>query len=438
MPSVLARDGRYRALSSHGLVPQRGYQHAEPSNLSYLTGRLVSFDRLYREQPLVREVVQALAPQIARVPWRLYQRVDADTRRAVEPSEHRIAQLLAHPAPRRSPLDLKNDVVTGLMIHGNHAERIVRRRGGFLELHRLRWKWLQAWTYDDQVISWRYQPPDGPPVDLGPEEVIHWRWQAPDSPFGVSPLAQLGVTFRAEAAIQSYIEGFFRNGARIGNAVILEPGVPNSDGLRRTLKEEIKSNYTLDHVFSTAVFGGGVKDVKPFGAQTAVEAELIQQRQLDAAEVGGAYTLPPAVRGRLEGAKAEDLAGVIGVLYKHVAPPWMELITATLGAQLIETPSGAPDGGYYVGWMIKQILKSDPEAHYRAGKEAVHSGLVTLNEWRKDDDRTPYDQPIADKPLLPTGGLAPAEAATRAALESADVPVPAVDRQDEDAGTDDE
>lgn len=420
MPTTLAPDGRYR--SSNAIVPLRGHQHVEPQTLSYLTGRVLSFDRIYREQPLVRAAVQAIAPQIARVPWRLYQRVDADTRRPVEPNEHPLAQLLAFPAPRRSPMDLKNDIQTGLMIHGNHAERIVRLRGGFLELRRLDWRWLRAWTLEGEIVSWTYQPPDGEPLDLGPEEVIHFRWRAADGPFGISPLAQLGVTFRMEAAVQQYIEAFFRNGARVGNAVILEGNTPDSPDLRAMLKEEVGANFSLDKSFSTAVFGGAVKDIKQFGAQTAVEAELIDQRKLDRDEVGMVLGIPPIAMQIYENAKAADLASLPSMMFRYVLPPWLELQTQTIGAQLIETAGGWPDQGLYVGHRMQQILKGDPEAFYRAGVAAVHGGLVTLNEWRKDDDREPYTEKIANKPLLPTGGLAPADAATRAALEDADVP----------------
>lgn len=378
-----------------------------------LDGRSVSFAGIYRTQPWVASAVHGIARQIARLPLHAFA-MAADGENRERDRGSTLARLLKRPNPEhaRSPLALKWDVALGLLLNGNALERIGKPAAGAEpdRLSRLDWRFITPHVLEDggPVAAWEYRPPNGPTEWLGPEEVVHFAWGTTEGPIGVSPLTQLGVTLRSEDSAQRYGESSFRNGARMGVGVVLEKGVTADDMVRSGIRDELMlAHGGVDRAFTPLVLGGGVADVKPLGGQSAVEAELINQRKVNREEIAAVYGMPPPLIGILDHATYSNVSELHKMLYRTVLGPWLSLYAETLGEQLIgRTPSWEARGAF-VEFELGEVLKGDTRERMDAYRTAIAAGVLTLNDVRRLENLKPYESEWADEPLVMANNVLP-------------------------------
>lgn len=376
------------------------------STARMLDGRNVTCRQLAVEQPWVAVCVNYMARQIARLPWKVYRR-DGDAGR-VRDRDSPAAQRLRRPDVRRTQTQLKFEAAVGLLVDGNHLERMVTCADGRPGLRALDWRWVVPYILDGDVVLWEYRPPNTDPVLLDPSEVIHYRWAGyRPGPLGVSPLEHLGVTLRNEDAAQRWGESNFRNGTRVGFAAILQ-----KDGSQKQtpevveqLREQIVARYAgPENAGRPIVLGSGVADIKPIESQTPVEAALIDQRKLNREEVMAVYGLPPTIAGDLEHGTYSNVTEQGEALFRTVLPPWLELLQTETTVQMI----GNPDPGeHYTEFDLNDVTRGDITKRMAAYQTAINAGVLTLNDVRDLENRPRFVEAAADEPLVMANNLVP-------------------------------
>lgn len=445
VPAIIGPDqtltwpsGRPSSLAAPS-VPLSSY-----GQLLSVNGQLISYANIYRTQPWVASAVHGLGRQIARLPLHAFA-LEPDGENRTRDRTSRLAGIMSRPDPfhARSAVRFKWDVALGLLIQGNHLERIHRPTPGAEPDHltRLDWRYLTAYVeYEGgPVIMWEYRPPSGPAEHLGPEEVIHFAWSGPEGSIGVSPLQQLQISVRSEFDAQRYQESSFRNGARVGVGVVLDPKVTADEAVRNGIRDEITlAHGGVDKAFTPVVLGGGVTDIKTLGGQSAVEAELINQRQINREEIAAVYGMPPPLIGILDHATYSNVGELHRMLYRTILGPWLTLYTEEIGAQLIDRVPTWANAGRFVEFELGEVLKGDTRERMEAYRTAIAAGVLTLNDVRRLENLKPYGDPDdpenpANQPLVmannvmplsmigqdaPTGaGVAGLEKALRSTLE---------------------
>lgn len=372
-------------------------------------GRTVSYARIYETQPWVAACVNLLAKQIARLPLKTFEMVGDDRERA---RDHPLSVLLAAPGQRRSATDLKFLIGLDLLVQGNSLWWKKRGRGvGSTpdQLWHIDWRCLSVYISDGVIEFFKYTGSDPSIPDyLAPSEVVHFAWETVGCPVGVSPLSQLGVTIRSEDAAQRYTESSFRNGARLGVAAILDKTVNADKAVRDGVRDEITlAHGGIDNSFKPIVLGGGVTDVKTLGNQTAVEAELIDQRKLNRDEIAAVYGAPQPLVGILDHATYSNVAEMHRMLYVTVLGPPLALIADRIGAQLIaDEPTWVADK-VFCEFDLGEVLKGDTVERMRAYAIALVNGVLTLNDVRRMENLKPYVNKLADEPLIQVNNIAP-------------------------------
>jgi hypothetical protein len=251
----------------------------------------------------------------------------------------------------------------------------------------------------------------GVPRYIDPSDVIVVGWGSPEGEVGVSPLEQLGVTIRSEDSIQRFGEAAFRNGTRFGVAAILDKSV-NADKIERDgIRDELLDAHGgVDQAFFPAILGGGVVDVKPIGGQSAVEAELIAQRQVNREEVAAVYGVPQPLAGILDHATYSNVKELHRILYVTFLGAHFEMFDGSWQAQLIDDEPAWADDGIFVETDTAAVLKGDVAERYQAYAVALQNGVLTLNDVRRLENLKPYDDPKADEPLIAANNLQPLSA----------------------------
>lgn len=388
-------------------------------SLSLSDGRPISFARILETQPWVAAAVNGLGRQIARLPWKSYALAgDADGNRSRDRSSG-LAELMRRPDPvhARSPMLLKWEITQGVLTNGNHLERVHRPGAGRPpnRLTRLDWRFVVPHLEHQggPVLGWEYRPPDGPAEWLGPEEVVHFAWSAATGPIGISPLAQLAVSLRAEDAVQRHTEAYFRNGTRMGVAAVLDKNVSADQVVRDGLRAELDAVHGgVDKAFRNPILGGGIIDLKPIGGQTAVEAELIRQRELNREEIAAVYSMPPPLLGILDNATLANVDAFAKILHKHVTPPWTGLLSDIANAGLVDRVPAWRAAELFLEFDHGDVLKGDPKERMDAYRVAIAAGVLTLNDVRRLENLKPYGDPgdpdnIAEQPLVMANNVLP-------------------------------
>ena len=353
-------------------------------------GQAITYEGIYRTQPMVHAVVSKLVYGIARLPWKTYEYgLDGDTRRRLR--NHPLNSVLQTPHPRGSAFSLKAGIALSLHLHGNALVAKSRPQVGAEpnELWLVPWRNVQV-IYDERgPIGYQIQYDGVNTVSVGPEEVIHFQL-----PAGVSPLEPLRRTLALEDAAMTWQGENLRNGATPRGAFTTDQRLP--DAVIPRLRAELERLYAgPENAGRFAVLDNAMK-FSPI-SQSAVDTDLISQRKLSREEVCAAYDVPPALLG-LEVATYSSVEQYRKALYDAIATK-LNLIEETLQAQFISQESAWD--GTFVEFDTGELLRPDVEARMRAHMLGMQASITTINERRRMENLPPMEDPAADIVMAP-------------------------------------
>lgn len=418
----------------YGLKPSQSMRGGSPTTLAensvpFMAGggsitmvdgnlRNVSFHSIYGSQPWVGRACRFTAEQFARLPLQLFTYTDDKHDSRERDRVHPAAQLLARPRPRRTGFHLRWDIGLSLAIHGEYVGWLRRRRPALppYEIWTLDWRCLQPIGDRDRIYAWRWTGGGVPGLRRGDviliEDTLHLSYTGPGGgDFGVSPLQQLQVTIRSEDALQRLSEASSRNGTRFGAAIILDPKVKSDRLMREGIRQELADAHGgLNQAFRSPVLGGGIVDIKPLGEQSAVEAELINQRKVNRDEIAAVSGIPGAVLGIYDEVKYSSLQELHRMLYVTSLGGPLGVVQEGMQAQLLNgEPIWAPDDRF-LEWNLDEVLKGDTQQRWETYKIGVDFGGLTLNDVRRKENLPPYADKRADEPLIAANNVRPLSA----------------------------
>lgn len=372
--------------------------------------RMVSFSTIYSTQPVVAAVVNKLVRQLSTIPLKVYRLTAGGDRERVR--DHPLETLLRRPAPRRGPVHLKQWMTLPTLIHGNSliAKYRMDPEGPPTELIPLDWRHLSAWATHGGPVEFWQTTQTGQTRYINVGETVHFAWESPNGEIGVSPLEQLGVSVRLEDAAQRFATASFWNSARPSGALVLPEGQVLTPDQREELRAQIKAMHGgVDNAFRVALLTGGM-DWKPMSF-SAQEAELINARELNRAEICFVYDVKPTVIGDLTHGTYSNVEELNKDLFKTTLRPWAAMIEEVIQAQLIDPePEWA---GLFVEFDLNEQLKGDIERRAPALRGYVEAGIMTRNEARKIENLPSLDG--GDELMFPANNQAPlADAVTDA------------------------
>lgn len=366
---------------------------------------LVSFDAVYRSQPVVATAVDKIARRVATLPFDAFSKTANDGRELDQASS--LSSLVRKPWPRAGSVHLNAFIAQSLLVHGNAL--VAKLRGPDREappfmLWPLDWSQTSAYGPVGGRIEWwsTYQF-DGVERFISIEDVMHFAWPAPSgSEIGVSPLEKLGTTIANDYASTQYQSMSLKGGNRPSLALLFDKDLKTEQ--RDFVLAQVDGMHKRGDGMAakTLVLSGGTKAQTL--SMTPVEAELIQQRWLNREEVGMVFDLPGPLMNDLRNATLANVAEYQKALYRDVMPVWTELMVQTYQAQLIDPEPAWLDK--MVRFSFDDKLKGDPENLATTLKTEVESGLISRNEARRmlgyqpdgdpDDAENPANQLTAN------------------------------------------
>lgn len=368
-----------------------------------LDGWLVSYEKIYRSQPVLAGVIDLIAYRASTLPFGAFT-VDRNEARTAIPRSDSLASLLRRPRPRASTVHLLNFIFTSLLVHGNALVAQARTTGEPDGLPDMLWPldWSQISAYGEvggDVELWGTTQLGGEELFLDVDKTLHFAWPAPSGgQIGVSPLEKLGVTIKIEDAGQRYQTANFRNGGRGQHVISFEKDLKD-DQLQRVRAALKAFHGGVDQAGNSLLLSANAKAYTL--AMSAVEVALIDQRRLNREEVAIVLGLSgPSLTDSTNSALG-NVAERFRAFYRDVLPPWTTLAVETFEAQLLDPQPAWMDR--VVRFDFSDKLRGEPRENAEKLKMEVEAGLRSRNEGRKEIGLPPEGDP--DDPENPANKL---------------------------------
>lgn len=377
-----------------------------------------SYQAVYDSQQYVGAVVNKLARHVARVPWTVERRELVRGRRrwrAVDDDEHPLVRLVERPGQRLGPYAMRLHLAHGLFVEGNALAYPHRDdpAGPPTELFPLRWDKHAPYRPPGGLIDrWVSTELDRTRVMDAARDILHvayWSRSGAEGEVGISPLEQLAGPLRLDDAAQRHAYSFLAGGAHPSGAFELPSDVTLTPKIAGELTEVIDAWQSPDQAGAVPVMSGGAKwnTYTP----TAKDAALIETRQWSLEEVCFVYDVSPVVIGDLRHATQRGNVGeLLRDLYTTTLAPPLAVLAEAVNVQLVEPEvwdPESPEERLRIRPDVSEFVRGDPEKWDRIINDRVRHGRLTINRARELDGEEPWDDPLADEPLLLDSNIHP-------------------------------
>lgn len=361
----------------------------EPNGLTdSLDGNLVSYEQIYRSQPVLAGVIDKIARRAATLPFGAYTEDPKGFRESVDRTDS-LATLIRRPRPRTSTVHLLTHVFQSLYIHGNALVAKLRgpdRDAPPVMLWPINWATVNAYGEQGGDIEWWSFPLAGEERFIAAADTIHFAWPGPDGGMvGVSPLEKLGITVQLEDASQRFQRANFRNGNRPSLAISLEQPNPKKELLDLTRASIENLHKGVDRAGKTILLGAGAK-VQTL-SMSPVEAALIDQRRLNREEVAIVFDLAGPSLSDTTDSSLGNVVERNRAFYRDVLPPYTTLVVETFEAQLLDQEPAWLDR--VVRFDFTDKLRGEPKEQAETLKTLTEGGLLSRDEGREQLGKPP-------------------------------------------------
>lgn len=347
---------------------------------------------------VVYSCVRLIANNISALPLDVYRRTPNG---AVEVDRKPV--WVEFPNTETTRQEFLDRVMESLLVYGNAYVLIASRdSAGFPnDLWVLHPEDVQVERVDStrKVFRWRPEQrefshytsrrPDG--------EVLHIMSMSHDGVVGMSPIDAARQAIGGGLAMEKYASKFFGNGAQVSGVLEMPPGsMPTDEQLRRLGADFRRRFGSTDNAWRPLVLGNGAS-WKPITVPND-QAQFIESRKFNRAEIAGVFGVPPHMIGDVErstswGTGIEQQS--IGFVQQTLLP-WLTRVEAGL-SQLVPR-------GQFVKLNVNGLLRGDFKSRMEGYQIMRSMGLADGNEIRALEDMPP--RPGLDQIIVPSNHVA--------------------------------
>lgn len=373
--------------------------------------------------------VQLIAGNLASLPLIHFRRTGTNSReRATDTKLYRL--LHDEPNEEMSAPQFLETLQAHLLLWGNAFAEIRRDGAGRVSSLYPIEPWRVSGVRQQGIagaLFYRIAQTDGTDAILPPEDILHVPGLSPNGVWGYSVIRKARESFGLALAEENFSASFFGKGSTFGG-VISAPGVlspPNEERLRTSL-EARHQGVERAHQFIILQNGMTYTSV----GIPARDAQFLQQRQFQTAEIARWFGVPPHLIGDVERSTSWG-AGIqeqtIGFL-QFTLRRWLIKWEKELNRKLI---SPLERNLQFIEFLVDALERADQESRYRAYEIGARTGFLSINEIRAFENLPALKN--GDEHLVPLNMTTLDAMAKQAALPpEAPAPAPPPAEEDED------
>lgn len=338
--------------------------------------------------------VRLLSESIACLPLSLYELKEDG--RHVKAYNHRLYKLLHdQPNPEMTAFDFREVLMVHLLLWGNAYAQIIRNgRGDVVALYPLQPDRMRVdrdqktgrlvYYYNHRVDEANTMKDEI--VTLDPDDVFHVHGLGFDGLVGYSPIDMARNSIGMAIACEKYGASFFGNGAAPG-AVLEHPG---------TLKDPAKVRDAWNQAFRGSANANKVAVLEEGMKYTPIsippeQAQFLETRKFQIAEIARLYRVPPHMIGDLEHATFSNIEHQSIDYVKYTLNPWICRWEQAIKRALLREDE---QRRYYARFNVDGLLRGDYKSRMEGYAIARRNGWMSTNDIRdlEDQDLVPAEE----------------------------------------------
>jgi len=327
--------------------------------------------------------VAAISETVATLPFHLYRDKDGEREKATSHPLYRVIHDI--PNPEQTAMEFREMMTASVLLTGNAFARIVRGSDG-----QVRELWpvsdVQVLRLSNDKLAYEYTDNKGRVNRLLQDECLHLRHRiGPDGVLGLSPIAVARGVIELAQSEQEHGTATFRHGAKL--AGVLETSQVLKPEQRQALKESWANQYGgAGNSGKTPVLEAGMS-YKPI-SMSLEDAEWIEARKFNVAEVCRLFRVPPVIVGALEAANYSNSVELNRQFVTLTLRRWL-----TMWEQGIDTKCLTEVGRrtYFAEHSVEGLLRGDSTARAAFYASGIQSGWMLRSEARELENLPPLD-----------------------------------------------
>lgn len=337
--------------------------------------------------------VKIIAESVAQLPLHLYRKTAAGAKERAD--DHPLYELLHDQANDwTSAFEFRLTMQTQLCLHGNAFAFINRTGGQIVELIPIPSPAVAAEVEPLTLEpSYRVTTNDGAQRVYDWTEIFHLHSIGTSCHVGLSPIAQAKEAIGLTLAMEEHGARLFGSGARPSG--IFKYGKTLGPEALKRLRES----------FNAAHAGGAnsgrtliLEDGMEFAATqfSSVDSQFLELRRFQIAEIARVYRIPLHLLADMERATHANAESMGQQFLSLTLMPWLKMWEGAIRRALL-TPEERRT--LYAEFLTDDLARADIAGRFEAYAKAVTNGLLSPNEVRAAENRSPY--PGGDQFRLP-------------------------------------
>ncbi|AKQ56404.1 phage portal protein [Bordetella hinzii] len=339
--------------------------------------------------------VSAIAETVSTLPLHLYRDTGASREKARNHPLYKVLQ--DQPNPEQTAMEFREMMTASVLLTGNAFARIVRGSDG-----QVRELWplsnVQVLRLANGKLAYEYTDRHGAVIRLLADECLHLRHRiGPDGVLGLSPIAVARGVIELAQSEQEHGTATFRHGAKL--AGVLETAAVLKPEQREALKQSWANQYGgAGNSGKTPVLEAGLT-YKPI-SMSLEDAEWIEARKFNVAEVARLFRVPPTIIGAMEAANYSNSVELNRQFVTLTLRRWL-----TMWEQAISTKCLTEAGRrtYFAEHSVEGLLRGDSTTRAAFYASGIQAGWMRKSEARELENLPPIEG-LDD---TPTQGQAP-------------------------------
>lgn len=344
--------------------------------------------------------VKILAETVASLPLHLY-RKGKDGKNELA-KEHPLYYCLYEiPNDEMTSFELREIMMTSLLLYGNAYARIIRKQGHVTELWYLKPQYMTVerdtvtgkikYTYSDDVAN--------KTIIYKPSQILHIKALSVDGVKGLSPIAQAREAVGLSLATEEYGAKFFGNGARPGG-VLEHPGVLKDPEKLRQSWNQVYQGTKNSH--KIAVLEEGMK-YHTIGIAPE-DAQFLETRKYQLNEICRIFRVPPHLVGDLEHATFSNIEHQSIEFVQHTIRPWIVRWEQEITKSLLDEEERTI---YFARFNVDGLLRGDYKSRMEGYAVGRQNGWLSTNDIRKLEEMPLVDEELGGDDYLVNGNMIP-------------------------------
>jgi len=349
-----------------------------------------------------------IAETVASLPLHLFEYTAEGSEKA---AGHPLYKLLhAEPNAEMTSFILREVMLTHLLLWGNAYTQIIRNgRNEIVGLYPLLPNRMEVGRDSERVLTYTYTMSDGKIVQLAPEDVMHVPGLGFDGIMGFSPIALERDALSLSMAAEEYGSKFFTNGATPSGVLTHPNTVKDPKKLRESWHESYGGSANAGRI---AVLEDGMKFEKI--AIPNNEAQFLETRKFQVAEICRMYRVPPHLIGDLEHATFSNIEHQNISFGVHTIRPWCVRIEQAIDRALL---APAEKGRYYARFNIDGFMRGVYKERMEGYAIARQNGWMSANDIRSLESQNPIPASEGGDAYLVNGNMIAIKTAMQSGVE---------------------